>query len=389
MNFGPNGDLYVSTASSNQIYQFGTVNEALFTVSLSTPFAEPVTVNYTTADGTAVAGTNYTATSGTLTFALGVTSQTIRVSILDSGSQTTPLTFTVSLSNPELATLSQSQATGSITGGNAPTALTVTPDDWTSAGLTLTLGSDGNLHVYTTGITSDAVPPVAPASISSFDITSPSDTTADLTIDSSNGNPIPAGGLNYSGAGGLIKTGSGVVTLTGPNTYSGGTTVSVGTLLINTASALPGGTSLTVGTGGTFVFDPSQSASSVSAARVAAPAPGTATASGTSAPTVAARAFDNVSVSASALSTLPALLERQLRNLSHTPATLSIVANDALFASHRSAINRTASPADTAQSVRPWAWLEAMENSLNSTDQNKTTGSMVGALDTVLARFGV
>ena len=64
-------------------------------------------MNYATADGTAIAGTNYTATSGTLTFAPGVTTETIRVPILDSGSQTAPLTFTLNLSNPEAATLSQ------------------------------------------------------------------------------------------------------------------------------------------------------------------------------------------------------------------------------------------------------------------------------------------
>ncbi len=115
MNFGPNGDLYAFTTSSNQIHQFGTENETLFTVSLSAPFAEPVSVSYATADGTAIAGTNYTATSGTLTFAPGVTTQTIRVPILDSGSQTAPLTFTVNLSSPQLATLAQSQGTGTIT----------------------------------------------------------------------------------------------------------------------------------------------------------------------------------------------------------------------------------------------------------------------------------
>jgi hypothetical protein len=69
-----------------------------------------LTVNY----ATAVSGTNYTATSGTLTFAPGGTSETIRVPLLDSGSQTTPLTFTVTLANPQLATLAQSQGTGTI-----------------------------------------------------------------------------------------------------------------------------------------------------------------------------------------------------------------------------------------------------------------------------------
>jgi DNA-binding beta-propeller fold protein YncE len=113
--FDPNGDLYVGgTGSDDQIHRFGTENEARFTVSLSAPFAEPVTVNYATADGTAVAGTNYTATGGTLNFAPGVTSETIDVPILDSGSQTTPLTFTLTLSNPQAATLAQSQATGTI-----------------------------------------------------------------------------------------------------------------------------------------------------------------------------------------------------------------------------------------------------------------------------------
>jgi DNA-binding beta-propeller fold protein YncE len=114
MTFGPTGDLYVVTNKNNQVLQFGTENEALFTVSLSTPFALPVTVNYATADGTAAAGTNYTATSGTLTFAPGATSDTIRVPLLDSGSQTTSLTFSVVLSNPQAATLSQSQGTGTI-----------------------------------------------------------------------------------------------------------------------------------------------------------------------------------------------------------------------------------------------------------------------------------
>ncbi|MGA2253352.1 MAG: autotransporter-associated beta strand repeat-containing protein, partial [Thermoguttaceae bacterium] len=153
-----------------------------------------------------------------------------------------------------------------------PTTLTVTPADWTAAGLTLTLGSDGNLHVYTTGTTTDAVPPCPPASVTNIEITSPSSTTANLTIDSTNGDPIPAGLLDYSGAGGLIIAGSGSVTLSGTNSYTGGTTVSAGTLLINAASALPDGTSLTVGAGATFIFDPSSTgASSVTSATTATP----------------------------------------------------------------------------------------------------------------------
>jgi hypothetical protein len=54
-----------------------------FTVSLSAAYDHEVTVNFTTIDGTAVAGVDYVATSGTLTFAAGVTTQSITVDVLD------------------------------------------------------------------------------------------------------------------------------------------------------------------------------------------------------------------------------------------------------------------------------------------------------------------
>jgi sugar lactone lactonase YvrE len=114
MAFGPDGDLYVAAWGPSQIMRFGSENEALFTVTNTTPSTLPLTVNYTTADGMAVAGTNYTAISGTFTFAPGITSDSIHVPLLDSGSQTAPLTLTLTLSNPEAATLSQSQAAATI-----------------------------------------------------------------------------------------------------------------------------------------------------------------------------------------------------------------------------------------------------------------------------------
>ena len=104
----------------------------------------------------------------------------------------------------------------------------MTPSDWTPAGLTLALGGDGDLHVYVTGTTLDVVQPVAPTSVTSLDITAPTNTAANLTIDSTNGDPIPAGGVTYSGPCGLIKTGSGNVILSAANTYTGGTTISSG-----------------------------------------------------------------------------------------------------------------------------------------------------------------
>ena len=126
---------------------------------------------------------------------------------------------------------------------------TVPAADWTAAGLTLTLGG-GDVHVYTTGTTTDVVAPWPLATATDVVIAAPSNTTAKLTIDSTAGDPVPAGALNYSGAGGLIKAGSGIVIVSDPLTYTGGTAVSAGTLIATSAAAIPANTYLTIGGAG-------------------------------------------------------------------------------------------------------------------------------------------
>ena len=74
--------------------------------------------------------------------------------------------------------------------------------------------------------------------------------------------------------------GSGELILSGSNSYTGGTIVASGTLAVTAAAALPEGSSLTIGAGGTFIFDPTASAAPLSvdsAARIvqAVPEPGT------------------------------------------------------------------------------------------------------------------
>lgn len=73
------------------VAQFGATNynvgesdaEKTIAVTLSGPSELPITVDYATADDTATANADYTAVSGQLTFAAGVTSQTFVVPILD------------------------------------------------------------------------------------------------------------------------------------------------------------------------------------------------------------------------------------------------------------------------------------------------------------------
>jgi DNA-binding beta-propeller fold protein YncE len=143
MAFGPDGDLYVGAIGNPQnpighLMRYGPENEALFTVTNTTASTLPLTVNYATADGTAVAGRDYTASSGTLTFAPGVTSETIRVPILGDGVVQSGLNFTLTLSNPQAATLSRSQAVGTITDSDAAAKFYVVNDSTPSLGGTNT-----------------------------------------------------------------------------------------------------------------------------------------------------------------------------------------------------------------------------------------------------------
>ena len=87
-------------------------SNAVFNVTLNR--AGTVTVSYATADGTATAGTDYQAASGTLTFTAGNTSQQITVVVNGDTVDEDDETFTVTLSNPSQATLADATATGTI-----------------------------------------------------------------------------------------------------------------------------------------------------------------------------------------------------------------------------------------------------------------------------------
>jgi hypothetical protein len=92
-----------------------------FTVALSHAYGSTVSVDFSTADGTATAaGGDYTPTSGTLTFAAGQTVQTISVPVLANG-DTSDENFTVTLTNPVNSVLgATTTATGTITEANLP-----------------------------------------------------------------------------------------------------------------------------------------------------------------------------------------------------------------------------------------------------------------------------
>ncbi|MCU1449064.1 MAG: endoglucanase [Acidimicrobiales bacterium] len=87
---------------------------APFMVTLNPASTGPVTVDYATVDGTAHAPGDYTATSGTLTFAAGVTSQPINVPIMGDTNKEPDETFTVHLSNANNAATGRPDGLGMI-----------------------------------------------------------------------------------------------------------------------------------------------------------------------------------------------------------------------------------------------------------------------------------
>ena len=108
--------------------------EVRFAVTLDGPSAAEVTVGYATADPAesvdpvAGAGVDYESASGTLTFAPGELSRTIRVSVIDDSLDEPDETFTLVLADPRGATVGRGSALGTIRDDDEPPALSIAGD---------------------------------------------------------------------------------------------------------------------------------------------------------------------------------------------------------------------------------------------------------------------
>lgn len=104
-----------------------------FTVTLSTAAAQDVTVDYATADGTAVVGgqsaaggNDYASTNGTLTFAAGETSKTVSITVHGDDTDEADETFELDLSNASTAAvIADAQGVGTITDDDAAPTISI------------------------------------------------------------------------------------------------------------------------------------------------------------------------------------------------------------------------------------------------------------------------
>ena len=150
---------------------------ATFTVSLSTVSGKDVTFDWTSNDGTATAGSDYTANSGSATITAGNPSTTVNVVTTDDTSTESTENFTVTLSNPGNSTIADSSGQATLNdndvgpnitiddvavteGGVATFTITLSASagvdinvDWTSADVTAAAGSDYTANSGTATVT--------------------------------------------------------------------------------------------------------------------------------------------------------------------------------------------------------------------------------------------
>jgi hypothetical protein len=117
--------------------------KAIFNVCLSEPSGQTVTVRFATANVTALAGSDYAAVSGFVSFPPGVTSRTVVVTVNGDTVLENAETFVVNLSMPVNATIENAVGTGTIlnaTDENSPTLLSI-------ADVSVNEGNSGITHM--------------------------------------------------------------------------------------------------------------------------------------------------------------------------------------------------------------------------------------------------
>ena len=116
----PRPAVFTASATLQQSEGNAGPNSFVINVTLSNPSVETVTVDFATSDGTATAGSDYVANSGTLTFAPGVTSASVSVSVNGDTAVELSETFTLTLSNSSNASfILRSQTIATITNDDA------------------------------------------------------------------------------------------------------------------------------------------------------------------------------------------------------------------------------------------------------------------------------
>ena len=192
-------------------------HELAFTVTLSAAATGPVTVAYATSNGTASAGSDYTAPSGTLTLAAGETSKVVRVQVSGDTTVEANETVTLTLSSPSGATIADGTAVGTITNDDTP------PPTLAVADATVSEGNSGTRNLaFTVSLSAAATGPV--------------------TVAYATGNGTATAGSDYTAASGTLTFAAGETSKVVNVQVSGDTAVEANETLTLTLSSPSGAT---------------------------------------------------------------------------------------------------------------------------------------------------
>jgi hypothetical protein len=161
----------------------GGLRPMTFTVSLSTAHLVPVSVNFATENGSAIAPQDYQAASGTVTFMPGETTKTITVNIVEDNELESVENFFVNLSSPVNADITVGRATG-----------TIFDDEVRTISIGDRIISEGGFGSFTVSLSSPAASPV--------------------TVGFVTGDGTAVAGLDYIGASGTVTFAPGEQTQT-------------------------------------------------------------------------------------------------------------------------------------------------------------------------------
>ena len=161
---------------------------AIFTVTLSPTSTQIISVAYTTANGTAFAGSDYTAVSGTLVFNPGDSQQQIAVSVTGDTNDEPDQTFFVNLSQAVNADLLDDQGLGTIIDDDGLSSLTI---------------ADVSVDEGNTGTT-----------MAAFDVTLSPTTTQEVSVEYSTIPVTAAAGEDYLSTSGTLTFNPGDTTQT-------------------------------------------------------------------------------------------------------------------------------------------------------------------------------
>jgi predicted extracellular nuclease len=146
-----------------------------FTISLSFAPTGPVTIDYSTADGTATAGSDYVASSGQVSFAAGETSKTVAIPVIGDTRPESAEAFTLTISNPSGATLGDSSGTATITDDDGSAYYSLASgnfsQDWTNTGM-ITANDDWSGVPFIVGYLGD-IDPASPTDVNATTVTGP------------------------------------------------------------------------------------------------------------------------------------------------------------------------------------------------------------------------